>query len=140
MSLAGFYARTRSGQVIHTTTMEALSRIASFPDLDFEPGGVANLVVPNASSVSVSAGGIATVQFLGLGRTPDYLVTLNPLHPDDSTMLVTHVDGTRAWYRLRLHERGVQQDNWVVAYAHEIAEQWKVLRDPVDLIAAEESL
>lgn len=132
-ALSGFYARTRSGKVIRTASLRMLSSVASFPEWTFEPAGETDMVVPNAAAVTVSAAGIATLQFLGLGRTPDFFITLNPLHPESSSMIVQDLAGASHSYRLRLPGTRVRPDNWVVAYSRQLADEWKrlVVAEPV---------
>jgi len=99
---------------------------AEAPDHEFTDHGPGLLTVPTASAVSVSGIGVAAVQFMGMGRTHDFSLVLNPQNPADSYMVVFHADGTRDHYRLETAGTSVR-DDWVIAYTHIQHDAWKRL-------------
>jgi len=115
LALAVFAVRRRSGKITSTSQMRAAAYISSFETGQMEPADIAKLTIPQAGSVSVSELGIATIQFLGLGRIPDYSLVLNPRNPQDSYMVVFAADGTRQHYRLTSPQHDPKREHWVIA-------------------------
>ena len=132
--LAAFHARTAGGQVIRTSALSLPEGDLPLPDAVASSPVTSEIIVPNAASMRLSAGGIATLDFLGYGQTPDFSITLDPLHADNSTMLVRHADGTEHRYRLQTPRRPGDQEGWVMAATYQLADAWKRL-DPPMLVA-----
>lgn len=122
-ALALFAVRKRSGALITTSALPVQMLSAEAPISVLTDHGLGVLAVPAASAVSVSGIGVAAVQFMGMGRTPDYSLVLNPRNPADSYMVVFHADGTRDHYRLNTVGSSVQ-DDWVIAYTHVRNAEW----------------
>ncbi len=139
LAFAVFGLRTRSGRLVKTSRLPVLVRGTRLPDYQLRDLGAGALVVPQPSAVTVSSIGIATVHFLGLGRTPDYSLVLNPRNPLDSYMVVHHDDGTRDHYRLETTRPEGELD-WVIAYTHLRHDQWQRLSGAPGEVASEEQV
>jgi hypothetical protein len=126
MSLAIFAVRTQSGRMITTSTLPLVMQSATTPEPSFQSHGLKAIAVPQASAASVSSLGVAAVQFLGYGRTPDYSLLINPRNPTDSYMVVFNADGSRDHYRLSSGSGEAERD-WVIAYSSLHHEQWMQL-------------
>lgn len=130
LSLAGFYVRTQSGKETKSSTKEMAVRRLDFATQEVIPEGIADFVVPHASSVTVSTSGAAAINFTGMGETPDFSVIINPQQPEKSYMAVFYENGTRDHYTLSLPNADSVMHNWVVAYSNDITEQWQSLQGP----------
>jgi hypothetical protein len=128
LSLAGFYVRTQSGKEIKSTTKEMAVRRLDMNTQEVIPQGLADFVVPHASSVTVSSSGAAAINFTGMGATPDFSVIINPQQPEKSYMAVFYENGTRDHYKLSLPDQESVMHNWIVAYSNDITEQWQSLQ------------
>jgi hypothetical protein len=126
-----FGVRTASGEFITTTALPVrVFSTSAGRSLNLEaPDTMDLMTVPNAAAVSVSGIGVAAVQFLGMGKTPDFSLVLNPQNPADSYMVVFHRDGRRNHYRLESATGSVRQD-WVIAYSSPRQDKWIRLPDP----------
>lgn len=127
--LAGFVAVTRSGRVVKSGLRKVT---AAHGGLESDPERTllhrTAMVVPHPAAVSVSALGMATLHFLGMGEFPDYAILLDPRHPMQSGLAVFEADGQVSHYRLKpIPERGL--DDWVIGYAERPDEQWTALSD-----------
>ncbi len=130
MSLAAFAAKTRSGKVTRTSISNPSGRAADFMTGQVDPLEVGMRVVPQPAAISVSPMGIATVQFMGLGKTPDYSVMLDPRNPDNSRMIVFNLDGSRQTYRLETPSAAAEAGSWIIAYTKTNSEVWARLGGP----------
>ena len=133
-AFALFGVRKESGDLITTSSMPVMMHSAEAPGHAFTDHGLGLLTVPTASAVSVSGIGVAAVQFMGMGRTHDFSLVLNPRNPADSYMVVFHSDGTRDHYRLETVGSSVQ-DDWVIAYTHIQHDAWTRLSYGPDEVA-----
>jgi hypothetical protein len=125
LPLAAFAARTRSGNVIRTSLKELSVLHSDLLTARVRSVGTTRVAVPQPGAVTVSALGIATVHFLGLGETEDYSLVVNPRNPTDSYMVVFRSDGHQCRYRLEADPAGDNQaEDWVIAYAHRVEEEW----------------
>lgn len=123
-ALALFASRSRSGRVTATTVLRAETMGISLDRPKTERIGTAALAVPMPGGVGVSSLGIANINFMGLGRTPDYSVVLNPGQPFDSYLVVYETGGRRVHYRLEFSEEGSGLNSWVVAFTASRPDEW----------------
>lgn len=123
LSFAIFAVRTRSGKMVTTSALPVQMLSARYGALDFEAMGKRKVPVPQPAAVSVSGIGVASIQFLGMGRIPDYSLMLNPRNPMDSYMVVFQLDGTREHYRLDTSD-ALARENWVIGYANIRNDEW----------------
>ena len=131
LSLAAFAAKSRSGKVTRTSVSNPSARAADFMTGEVDPLEAGMMVVPQPAAISVSPLGIATVQFMGLGKTPDYSVMLDPRNPDNSRMIVFNLDGTRQTYRLETPSAPSDEGgSWIIAYTRTNPEAWARLSAP----------
>ena len=127
LSLAGFYAETREGSVIKSSTKEMAVRRLEVDTKNIIPEGLDDFVVPHASSVTVSSIGAAAISFNGLGETPDYSIVINPVDPEKSYLAVFYEDGRRDHYTLSLPDIEAVARSWVVAYSNDVNDEWQSL-------------
>ncbi|MBU1692939.1 MAG: hypothetical protein KKC51_03135 [Verrucomicrobia bacterium] len=123
-SLALFATRSRSGRITATSVLRAETLGISFDRPKAERIGTATLAVPTPAGVGVSALGIASIHFMGLGRTPDYSIVLNPGQPFESYLVVYQPGGGRVHYRLELSAEGAGLESWVVAFTESRTDEW----------------
>jgi hypothetical protein len=133
LSLAAFAAVKKSGEVIHTTVMNTKAQVADPVMGTVDPAGESAMAVPQPSAISVSSLGMATLHFLGMGKTPDYAISIDPRNPADSYMVVFGYDGSRFQYKLDLPDRDEESDRWIVAYSGVSPTEWLRLVDADDV-------
>lgn len=122
-AFALFAVRKVSGELVTTSALPVVMASATGTEESLTQHGTGPLAVPLPGAVSVSGIGVAAVQFMGMGRTPDFSLVLNPRNPADSYMVVFHKDGSRDHYRL--DNAGEQvRDHWVIAYRQLAQDQW----------------
>ena len=126
-SLALFATRSRSGRITASSVLKAETLGISMDRPKAERIGTAALAVPMPAGVGVSALGIASINFMGLGRTPDYSIVLNPSHPYESYLVVYRPDGGRVHYRLEFADQGAGRETWVVAFTESRPDEWMAL-------------
>lgn len=125
--LAAFHARTSAGTVIRTSALPwSAEDPAPAMGIEAEPAA-REILVPNAASMQLSAGGIATLHLRGYGHTPDFSITLDPLHDGNSSMSVYNLDGSVDEYQLQTPRRPTAPERWVMAASYQLADQWKRL-------------
>ena len=130
-ALAGFYARTASGETITTRTHPLIGyQGRTNTDTEGQLGRLLTVVL-QASTVTVSESGVASIQLLGLGETPDYSIVINPRHSQASHLVSFNKDGSRDQYRLGFPPHDNSSESWVVAYADRLEEQWRPLRHAI---------
>ena len=129
-SLALFATRSRSGKITATSILRAETQGFTFENPKPEPLGSAAMAVPMAAGIGVSALGIASINFMGLGKTPDYSVVLNPTQPYESYLIVFQDDGSRIHYQLDFTEPNPTRESWVVAFTESQPDEWLSLGRP----------
>ncbi|HBA82669.1 MAG TPA: hypothetical protein DCZ95_01120 [Verrucomicrobia bacterium] len=134
LSLAAFAAVKKSGQVVRTSVMRTTAQVADPVMGTVDPVGASAMAVPQPSAISVSSLGMATLHFLGMGKTPDYAISIDPRNPSDSYMVVFGYDGSRFQYKLDLPNRDEASDRWIVAYSGVSPTEWLRLVDPGEVL------
>ncbi len=122
-------ARTRTGTVIRSSLMKVESHIVPFTTGRAQPFNLRQISVPQAANVEVSDAGVATIQLLGLGRTPDFALVLNPRNPFESYLVVQPDDERVDRYRLELPP-AADSNLWVVAAMGQHGRTWQALSAP----------
>ena len=123
LSLSALILRTRSGQILRTKMSRTVIITGNIWLGRFENHGVFDLPLPFAFQAMAGPRGHAVIHFTGLGRSPDVAIAIHPTNPEQSYMLVTHVDGTLEQYHLKMGDPG-SADNWVVSLPPRHAQPW----------------
>lgn len=123
LSLSALILRTRSGQILRTKMARTVIITGNIWLGRFENHGVFDLPIPFAFQAMAGPRGHAVIHFTGLGRSPDVAIAIHPTTPEQSYMLVTHIDGTLEQYRLLMKDPG-SADNWVVSLPPRHAQPW----------------
>ena len=126
-ALALFATCSRAGRITATRLLRAETSGFTFDNPRPAPLGYTALAVPMASGLGVSALGVATIHFLGLGKTPDYSIVLNPRMPVDSYLVVHQEGGRRVHYRMTFPSEKAARDSWVVAFSEDRVYEWPLL-------------
>jgi len=124
-SSSGFAAIKESGQIVKT---ELVSRQMIHIDLmesRSTPMGGPKIALPMPFSARVNADGIAAVNFMGMGVTPDFYTILNTVEPDHSFMVVIQ-DGIVQQYALYLPPDR-DRNHWVIVLKRNTPDIWKSL-------------
>ena len=125
-SSSGFVAVKESGQVVKTELVSRQIIQGDLMESRFTPVGGQQIALPMPFSTRIDNDGTASVHFMGLGVTPDYLLMLNTVKPDESIMLVMSPGERPQQYKVSLPPN---QDgrSWVIALKRKEPEVWKNL-------------
>jgi hypothetical protein len=118
-----FVLRSRSGKLIKTSLIDITVSSGNLWRGYWRRIGDIKITVPYAAGAHVGADGVAFVHFVGLGRTPDLSLVLNPRAPDESYMVLHHTDGRSDQYALRLPP-SASIDHWVASIPARPAQPW----------------
>lgn len=124
--ISGFAAAHKSGNISQT---KMYSRQMLHVDLEngmMNPFGSQRIALPYPLGAHLSADGIASIHFMGVGETSDYHIVLNTKSPEQSYMYIVNLDGSSQQYQLRL-PRGKNLDHWVIGLKVEEPETWVIL-------------
>ena len=124
LSLAVFAARTRSGEVIRTSLFDMAGGEADILEGTMSDMTATTMCVPQPSAVNVSSIGMATLHFMGLGKTDDFAVSIDPQHPENSYMVVFSSEESASHYRLELPKGFESSGSWIIAYSGERPQEW----------------
>ncbi len=125
-SSSGFAAIKASGQMVKTEMVKRQVIRGDLMECSFFPMGGQRIALPMPFSSRIDTEGVATIHFMGMGITPDYLMMLNTVTPDQSFMLVMQPNEKPQLYGLYLPP--VRNSSyWVVALAHKEPETWRSL-------------
>ena len=139
-ALSAVILRTRSG-IIHKTHLARTVIITGNMWLgQFKNHGSFDVPVPFAYYAQPGPRGHAVIHFTGLGRSPDISIALNPARPEESYMLITHVNGSLEQYRLVQTRSPSGSDNWVVSMPARRPQNWLNISDPVDAKPTDQTL
>lgn len=140
-ALSAMILRTRSGQIYKTKLARTVIMSGNLWLGEFKNHGTFDVPVPFAYQAQPGPRGHAVIHFTGLGRSPDISIALNPSKPDESFMLITHVNGSLEQYRLVQTRSPEGEDNWVVSMPSRRQQPWLNISDPLtDARKDEESL
>lgn len=125
-SSSGFVAIHDSGAVVKTRLVQRDVAFGDLLECRFLPIGGKTIALPMPFSSRISPDGIATVHFMGMNVTADYLFILNTVAPNESFLLVMPPNERPQQYRLQL-PRGQDSSYWVVGLERKTPEAWQPL-------------
>jgi len=120
-----FAAVKESGEVLRTQLIPRQVFGGDLLERSCTPVGGQTVAVPMPFSARVNAEGIASVNFMGMGVTPDFYLILNTVEPDDSYMVVIQA-GSVQQYALHLPPYN-DRSHWVVSLIRKEPDIWKAL-------------
>jgi hypothetical protein len=124
-SASVFAAVKESGDVLRTQLIPRQVFGGDLMERSCTPVGGQTVAVPMPFSARVNADGIASVNFMGMGVTPDFYLILNTVEPDDSYMVVIQA-GSVQQYALHLPPYS-DRSHWVVSLIRKEPDIWKAL-------------
>ena len=130
-ALSAMILRTRSGQIYKTKLARTVIMSGNLWSGEFKNHGTFDVPVPFAYQAQTGPRGHAVIHFTGLGRSPDVSIALNPSKPEESYMLITHINGTLEQYRLVQTRASDGSDNWVVSMPARRQVPWLNISDPL---------
>lgn len=130
-ALSAVILRTRSGQIYKTQLARTVILTGNMWLGVFKNHGTFDVPVPFAYQAQPGPRGHAVIHFTGLGRSPDISIALNPNKPDESYMIITHVNGTLEQYRLQETISSDGTENTVVSMPSRRPQSWLSISDPV---------
>ncbi len=125
-SSSGFVAVKKSGRVVKTRMVQRDVIRGDVMESLFTPMGGQQIALPIPLSSRIDTDGIASIHFMGMGVTPDYLIMLNTASPDHSFMLVTQSNERPQLYAVTLPP-GQDRRHWVIALQHKVPDVWRSL-------------
>lgn len=140
-ALSAVLLRTQSGQIYKTQISRTVVLSGNLWVGQFKNHGVFDVPVPFAYHAQPGPRGHAVIHFTGLGRSPDLSIALDPNNPDDSYMLVTHVNGSLEQYRLVTTRSESGSENWVISLPGRQPISWiQISGTPAEPTSAEQRL
>ncbi len=124
--------RTRSGVIYKTHLARTVIISGNMWLGHFKNHGSFDVPVPFAYHAQPGPRGHAVIHFTGLGRSPDISIALNPVRPDESYMLITHIDGSLEQYRLEQTQSPSGEKNWVISLPARRPQSWLNISEPVE--------
>lgn len=126
-SSSGFTAVKKSGQVVKTELAQRQIVQGDLMESRFLPIGGQKIALPMPFSARINTDGIASINFMGMGVTPNFFLVLNTVDPNQSVMVVMQPDRRPQQYKITLPpKRDVR--HWVIALERKEPEVWKRLR------------
>jgi hypothetical protein len=119
-----FFARRASGKVIRSEVKDVKAVLFTVAMAKSTDTWKTSLQLPVPAAVRVSAEGVANIHMIGMGRTPDFNIVLNPGKPEDTYVLVTYADGRMSYYRLTESCAANPQKNMVISYSERLGRMW----------------
>ena len=128
-SSSGFTVVKASGQSVKTGLVKRQIIHGDLLESRFTPIGGQTIALPMPFSARVNVDGLVSVNFMGMGVTPDFYLVLDTADPDKSVMVVIQPDGFVQQYEVHLPPRR-DRDHWVVALERKEPDAWKKLSAP----------
>ena len=125
-SSSGFTVVKASGQTIKTGLVKRQIIRGDLLESRFTPLGGQTIALPMPFSARVNVDGLVSVNFMGMGVTPDFYLVLDTVDPDQSVMVVIQPDGFVQQYEVRLPPER-DRTHWVVALERKEPDVWKSL-------------
>ena len=123
---SGFAAVRASGEMYRTRLHKGSVMSVNMSENHFSAFVPSKLALPHPAAYRLSPEGTATVNFMGMGETPDFHIILNMKEPDLSYMVVMHPDGKYQQYEIKLPaDKNIQ--HWVVGLKRDNPEAWKYM-------------
>ena len=126
-SSSGFALIKKSGQIEKTRMVRRDVIHGDLMESRFTPIGGQKVALPIPVATRIDSDGIATVHFMGMGVTPDYLLMLNTAKPDLSFLLVMEPDKRPQQYRIYPPPSRQEGGQWVVALERKEPKVWQKL-------------
>jgi len=120
-----FAAVKESGEILKTELVPRQILGGDLLERSCTPIGGETVAVPMPISARVNAEGIASINFMGMGVTPDFYLILNTVEPDDSYLVVIEA-GRVQQYALNLPPYN-NSSHWVIALMRTEPDVWKAL-------------
>jgi DNA-binding beta-propeller fold protein YncE len=130
-ALSAMILRTRSGQIYKTKLARTIVMSGNLWSGEIKNHGAFDIPVPFAYQAQPGPRGHAVIHFTGLGRSPDISIALNPSNPDESFMLITHINGLLEQYRLVQTRAADGSENWVISMPARRQIPWLKIADPI---------
>ena len=125
-SSSGFTAVKESGQIMKTELAQRQVIQGDLMESRFLPIGGQKIALPMPFSARINSDGIASINFMGMGVTPNFFLVLNTVEPNQSVMVVMQPDQRPQQYKLRLPaKRDIH--HWVIALERKEPEVWQRL-------------
>jgi len=124
-SSSGFAAVKESGQVLKTELVQRQILEGDLLERSCTPVGGQTVALPMPFSARVNSEGVASVNFMGMGVTPDFYLILDTVDPNHSFMVVIQPDGVQQ-YALNLAP-DQDRSHWVIALKRHEPDIWKSL-------------
>ena len=125
-SSSGFAVVKESGQTVKTGLVKRQIIHGDLLESRFTPVGGQTIALPMPFSARVNAEGFVSVNFMGMGVTPDFYLVLDANDPDQSVMVVIQPDGFVQQYQVRLPANR-DRNRWVIALERKEPDVWKRL-------------
>jgi len=120
-----FAAVKESGEMLKTELVPRQILGGDLLERSCTPIGGETVTVPMPISARVNAEGIASVNFMGMGVTPDFYLILNTVEPNDSYLVIIEA-GSVQQYALHLPPYN-DSSHWVIALMRTEPDVWKAL-------------
>ena len=125
-SSSGFTVVKASGETVKTGLVKRQIVHGDLLESRFTPIGGQTIALPMPFSARVNVDGLVSVNFMGMGVTPDFYLVLDTAEPDQSVMVVIQPDGFVQQYEVRL-PGDRDRTHWVVALERREPDAWKSL-------------
>lgn len=125
-SSSGFAVVKESGQMVKTGLVKRQIIHGDLLESRFTPVGGQTIALPMPFSARVNPDGFVSINFMGMGVTPDFYLVLDTGDPDQSVMVVIQPDGFVQQYQVRLPANR-DRSRWVIALERQEPDVWKSL-------------
>ena len=125
-SSSGFTVVKESGETVKTGLVKRQIVHGDLLECRFTPVGGQTIALPMPFSARVNNEGHVSVNFMGMGVTPDFYLVLDTNDPDRSIMVVIQPDGFVQQYEVRLPANR-DRSHWVVALERKEPDVWRNL-------------
>ncbi|HAL91743.1 MAG TPA: hypothetical protein DCM68_01805 [Verrucomicrobia bacterium] len=125
-SSSGFTVVKESGQVVKTGLVKRQIIHGDLLEARFTPIGGQTIALPMPFSARVNMDGFVSVNFMGMGVTPDFYLVLDTAEPNQSIMVVIQPDGFVQQYTIRLPPNR-DRSHWVIALERKEPDVWRRL-------------
>lgn len=125
-SSSGFTVVKQSGQAVKTGLVKRQIIHGDLMESRFTPVGGQTIALPMPFSARVNTDGYVSVNFMGMGVTPDFYLVLDTVDPNKSVMVVIQPDGFVQQYEIHLPPHR-DRSHWVVALERKDPDVWRNL-------------
>ncbi len=125
-SSSGFTVVKESGLKVKTGLVKRQIIHGDLLESRFTPMGGQTIALPMPFSARVNTDGFVSVNFMGMGVTPDFYLVLDTAEPDQSVMVVIQPDGFVQQYEVHLPPDR-DRSHWVIALERKGPDVWRSL-------------